>query len=194
MSSDNYYVVRKHPKGGYGYVMEFASDDVSDSEVHPDSPQFPTIEAASSRACLEYAEYGVVVDPACYEPLAATNNSHLPECSLGGNSLYEWMDDCICDNLRACEQRIKAHEGCADAERLEGYDAGHAEGFNNGLVVGKQIRSAHDIAALIEQAEAKHLKDIRERVASELASLVADASISKNSARRIGAAIDGGAA
>lgn len=31
---------------------------------------------------------------------------------------------CICSRLRACEERIKTHEGCADAERAEGYEDG----------------------------------------------------------------------
>lgn len=64
-------------------------------------------------------------------------SSHLPECSLGGNSLYEWMDDCICDNLRACEQRVRV-EKMADTEghirsvgRLEGHRAGYARALDD---------------------------------------------------------------
>lgn len=33
---------------------------------------------------------------------------------------------CFWAALRACEERIKTHEGCADAERIEGYSDGYA--------------------------------------------------------------------
>lgn len=32
--------------------------------------------------------------------------------------------------LRACEQRIKTHEGCADSERIEGYVDGYADALD----------------------------------------------------------------
>lgn len=49
--------------------------------------------------------------------------SHLPECYM---SEGKWDGGCICQRLRDCEQRIKTHEGCADAERIEGYVDGYA--------------------------------------------------------------------
>ena len=46
---------------------------------------------------------------------------HLPEC-------LPMIDGvCICARLRACEARIKTHEGCADAERAEGYEEGRKD-------------------------------------------------------------------
>lgn len=39
---------------------------------------------------------------------------HLPECSIGSDDDYfnSWMiDECICDRLRACEQRVLEEAG-----------------------------------------------------------------------------------
>ena len=63
MSADNYYLVRKHPLGGFTYVMGFASDvDDDDNEIVPEAtvsdPRFDTKEAAMSACMHEYAEYG----------------------------------------------------------------------------------------------------------------------------------------
>jgi hypothetical protein len=63
MSADNYYLVRKHPLGGFTYVMGFASDvDEYDVEIVPEAkesdPQFKTKEEAMSASSHEYAEYG----------------------------------------------------------------------------------------------------------------------------------------
>ena len=63
MSADNYYLVRKHPLGGFTYVMGFASDtDDNGFEIIPEAtvsdPRFDTKEAAMSACMHEYAEYG----------------------------------------------------------------------------------------------------------------------------------------
>ncbi|NBR24095.1 MAG: hypothetical protein EBU08_10060 [Micrococcales bacterium] len=63
MSADNYYLVRKHPLGGFTYVMGFASDvDEDDFEIVPDAtesdPRFETKEEAMHASLLEYSEYG----------------------------------------------------------------------------------------------------------------------------------------
>lgn len=63
MSADNYYLVRKHPLGGFTYVMGFASDTDDDGEeIIPEAtisdPRFDTKEAAMSACIHEYAEYG----------------------------------------------------------------------------------------------------------------------------------------
>lgn len=63
MSADNYYLVRKHPLGGFTYVMGFASDvDENDDEIIPvaeeSDPQFKTKEEAMRASSHQYAEYG----------------------------------------------------------------------------------------------------------------------------------------
>jgi len=62
MSADNYYVIKRHPLGGYAAVMGFMSDDF---EPHADEldPQFDTPDNALSYAMGEYSEYGVSLDP-----------------------------------------------------------------------------------------------------------------------------------
>lgn len=66
MSADNYYVVRKHPTGGFGYVMGFDSDIRPDRDVHKDDPSFPTIEDAIDAACDDgWTEYGIQIHPEC---------------------------------------------------------------------------------------------------------------------------------
>lgn len=63
MSADNYYMVRKHPLGGFTYVMGFASDiDDDGNDVIPDAtesnPQFKTKKEAMNACMHQYAEYG----------------------------------------------------------------------------------------------------------------------------------------
>ena len=63
---------------------------------------------------------------------------HLPECPAidpreGCESCHEYPAWCICSHLRACEERIKTHEGCADAERIEGYVDGYAAALDAAL-------------------------------------------------------------
>lgn len=63
MSADNYYVIKKHPHGGYAAVMGFASDDMR-PKVRPNHHHaFPTPAAALEYAHGEYVEYGVRIDP-----------------------------------------------------------------------------------------------------------------------------------
>jgi len=66
MSSDNYYVVRKHPLGGFTYVMGFASDeDDEDAPAHERDPQYPTVLKAFQAAGQDYSEYGVSIHEEC---------------------------------------------------------------------------------------------------------------------------------
>lgn len=63
MSADNFYVVRKHPSGGFTYVCAFASDeDENGDAIYPvpnlDSPKFNSREEAMNEAFKLYAEYG----------------------------------------------------------------------------------------------------------------------------------------
>lgn len=58
-------------------------------------------------------------------------SNHLPECP--GNWGVGQMPEgpcTFCEMLRACEERIKTHEGCADAERVEGYSDGYSDGLD----------------------------------------------------------------
>lgn len=74
MSSDNYFVVRSHPKidGGFTYVQGFASDDENKGKsVHIDipvtdrDPIFYNFEDALNAALEDHSEYGVVTHPEC---------------------------------------------------------------------------------------------------------------------------------
>jgi hypothetical protein len=72
MSSDNFYVVRKHPDGGYTYVMGFASHDVEkdgsfkyDLPVGKGSTRYTTFDDALNSALEDYSEYGVFTHPEC---------------------------------------------------------------------------------------------------------------------------------
>lgn len=60
MSADNYYLIRKHPKGGYAAVMGFASDDATPG-VRQSHQQFKTFEDAVLWASEQYSEYGVSI-------------------------------------------------------------------------------------------------------------------------------------
>ena len=61
MSADNYNVIRYHPRGGYTYVMAFASDEDPDLSVSEDSPQYRTLLGALRAADEDYTEYGTSV-------------------------------------------------------------------------------------------------------------------------------------
>lgn len=63
MSADNYYVIRKHPQGGYTYVMGFASDDNPDLTVKPGKHrQFERWQDAFQAATDDGSEYGISFD------------------------------------------------------------------------------------------------------------------------------------
>lgn len=46
MSADNGYILTKHPKGGFCFVMYFASDNDPDLTPAEDAERFETLEAA----------------------------------------------------------------------------------------------------------------------------------------------------
>lgn len=112
MSADNWYLVRKHPLGGFTYVMGFASDvDEHGEERIPDvserSLQFPTVEAALTAALAEYSEYGVSVHEECNEAEAAernTKHNHLTR---------DIKKDGVCD---ACDEHRKTTAASAASE------------------------------------------------------------------------------
>lgn len=72
MSADNFYIVRKHPFGGFAAVQGFASDvDENDEQIYPEvnvtDQQFKSIGEALNWAVIQYSEYGVDVHPECEE-------------------------------------------------------------------------------------------------------------------------------
>lgn len=83
MSADNFFVLRKHPLGGFAWVMGFASDENNHAYADPvseDAERFETIEAAvkdfndnentwrDGYYPKYYNEYGMDISPECYEP------------------------------------------------------------------------------------------------------------------------------
>jgi len=72
MSADNFYIIRKHPLGGYAAVMGFASDtDENDEQIMPEAEitdkQFEKWQDAWNYALGQYAEYGYDIHPECFE-------------------------------------------------------------------------------------------------------------------------------
>ena len=72
MSSDNFHVVRKHPKGGFTYVTGLASHDIDknyglklDIPVKDSDIQYKTFNDALVAAMEDYAEHGVITHPEC---------------------------------------------------------------------------------------------------------------------------------
>lgn len=64
MSADNYYLIKKHPAGGYAALMGFMSDE-REPEVRLGEMghrPFPTLQDAMEFADNEYSEYGVRID------------------------------------------------------------------------------------------------------------------------------------
>ena len=66
MSADNYYVIRKHPQGGYAAVQGFASDE-NMPEANSGYESFVSINEALNEANKDYSEYGVSVHKECYD-------------------------------------------------------------------------------------------------------------------------------
>lgn len=100
MSADNYYLVRKHPLGGFTYVMGFASDTDEDGEdlipeASPIHPQFDTKEEAMNACIHEYAEYG--------------HSYHWETCD---NHKVEWL---------YCEQCGDSDEYCKECDYFKGH-------------------------------------------------------------------------
>ena len=77
MSADNYYVIKKHPSGGFAAVMGFASDD-SMPRATKRHQQFATVEEALTFAWDDWTEYGVSVDAECRAALTAGSPTEPP--------------------------------------------------------------------------------------------------------------------
>jgi hypothetical protein len=73
MSADNYYMLRRHPKGGFACVMGFMSDD-AEPNADENSQQFETIEEAvvwygqlEDGSFFAVAEYGLHIHSEVYK-------------------------------------------------------------------------------------------------------------------------------
>lgn len=70
MSADNYYEVKKHPWGGFTYVMGFDSYGGPTRAARGDDPQFADVWNAYKAASDDgWTEYGVVFHPECEQAL-----------------------------------------------------------------------------------------------------------------------------
>jgi len=66
MSADNYYMIRKHPTGGFCAIECCASeDDETDPEARPGMKSWPTVEEAFDYAEMQYSEYGTRIHKEC---------------------------------------------------------------------------------------------------------------------------------
>jgi hypothetical protein len=68
MSSDDFYLIRKHPNGGFAAVHGFASDkNKNELEATTKHLQFKTKNDALNYGLNKYPEYGVSIHPECYK-------------------------------------------------------------------------------------------------------------------------------
>jgi hypothetical protein len=65
MSADNYYVVMKHPTGGFAAVMGFASAAEPPDPPAVDARSWPTIDEVLTSGEFDDAEYGISIDYKC---------------------------------------------------------------------------------------------------------------------------------
>jgi hypothetical protein len=79
MSADNFNIIRRHPSGGFTYVMDFASSEEAYPEAKINSPRFESFALAMDEAQRDDAEYGVRVHPECYEKIDIDSLSHVKE-------------------------------------------------------------------------------------------------------------------
>lgn len=123
MSSDNFYLIRKHPKGGYAAVMGFAScDDLP--EVAEKHEQFESIEDALVWAADEYAEYGVTVHPECHDGIAEVVTpkayTELGQWAFSNGQVQEHEADWATDGLVMLSEIIAEARG--EIRSKYGYD------------------------------------------------------------------------
>lgn len=115
MSADNYFLVRRHPAGGYALVQGFASDvdesgDEHDPDVETRDPQYATVDDAFAAGLREYSEYGVSVHPECFENAAPQPGHHHPLCPQPECDYGETDGECMGyeDCHHGCQCRLLA--------------------------------------------------------------------------------------
>ena len=92
MSADNFNLIRRHPLGGFTYVMSFASDEGHASAPTSRSRQFKTFEEALACAREEYTEYGVAVHSECHQDTRGAIYESLQDLELLKQSIKEtWL-------------------------------------------------------------------------------------------------------
>ncbi|MFZ9242614.1 MAG: hypothetical protein ACO295_05325 [Sediminibacterium sp.] len=67
---NRFFVVRKHPKGGFTFVPGFPPEDGSifiDIPVFDHHPRYENFDDALIAAMEEFAKYGVITHPECEE-------------------------------------------------------------------------------------------------------------------------------
>lgn len=98
MSSDNYYLIRNHPNGGFAVVMGFSSDSNAPSATE-DSKQFETIDDAADSVANEYSEYGIRIHSECVEEYKTNEEALIEATKLLKESnaelvrMYATLDD-----------------------------------------------------------------------------------------------------
>lgn len=75
--------------------------------------------------------------------------SHLPECPFGGDTDYSWLDECICDNLRACEARVAA-ETISRLDRWQQNSPLGRKTYEEGLKAARDAVAALDWKVAVE--------------------------------------------
>lgn len=98
MSADNYWYITTHPKGGFTYVMGFASDEFG-PEAPEHAPYWPTAKHALSAAVSDdtYVEYGIQMSREAQEDLQGEPFCQCDEPKLGKR---ENWDKPRCGNCR----------------------------------------------------------------------------------------------
>jgi len=86
VSLDNYFVVRRNPRGGYSYVeghesdpKNFGSNIFVDIPVTDVSKIYKTFDDCMIAALEDNAEYGVITHPECADEEAAYNRAEITE-------------------------------------------------------------------------------------------------------------------
>lgn len=70
MSSDNYFMIKVHPKGGFTVVQGFSSDEHKLRDAHDSDYQVKSLQKAIEIADGAYSEYGYGIHHACFEVVA----------------------------------------------------------------------------------------------------------------------------
>lgn len=80
MSFNVFYVVRKHPKGGFTYVQGFPPEDGSifiDIPVFDYHKQYEKFDDALIAAMEDFSKYGVITHPECEQEDLVTKEKRI---------------------------------------------------------------------------------------------------------------------